>query len=394
MYLSIRRPTPRAFRSSLAALALACMGALAAVPAQAATFNVVAPLTPDEGHQFWEPMTQGADGLMYGVSYYGGSGGDGTVFRVEADGTLTVVHAFSGSDGSWPGSLTLAPDGWLYGTTSYGGASNMGEIYKISPAGEFVVVHEFSSDADQGLEGPTTALVPDGQGGFYAAGRLAAKPTAGVLFQYSAAGDITILAQFQGSNLGRGPNTLVRAPDGTLYGTTAHGAVRNSSGTFFSYKPGGRLKTIHSFDYNTEGNVPVAPLVWGPDGAIYGVLRSGYATDGSIYRMSTKGTFSQVHAFSVSDPLGYSPWGGLSIDASGTLYGTTTVGGKLQGGTVFSMTRKGVGKLLKGLGSSQGTNGYDPATPPMWVPGGALWGTTTMAGQDGNGTVYRIDLGQ
>jgi len=403
MYLQLRRAMPRAFQSSVTAIALSCTAVLGAAPsgfevrqeaAQSATFNLVASLTADDGHQFWNPMTQGADGLMYGTALYGGSGNDGTLFRVEADGTVTVLHAFAGTDGNWPGPLTLGTDGWLYGTTGYGGASGMGNIYKVSTSGEFVVLHEFSADADQGLQKPTTPLVPDGQGGFYAAGSFAAKPTQGVLFQYSAAGDITILAQFQGSHLGRGPTSLVRASDGTLYGTTQHGPVRNSSGTFFSYTPGGRLKTIHSFDYVTEGNTPTSPIVLGPDGAIYGLLRSGYAYDGVIYRMTTKGTFTRVHGFTASDPLGYYPWGGLSIDASGTLYGTTSTGGKLQGGTVFSMTKKGVGKVLHALGAAEGANGYDAATPPTWVPGGSLWGTTTMGGQDGYGTVYRIDLGQ
>lgn len=403
MYLPLRRVLARAFQSCVTAIALSCTAALAAAPsgvearqeaAQSATFNLVASLSPDDGHQFWNPMTQGADGLMYSTAMYGGGANDGTVFRVEADGTVTVVHAFSGSDGNWPGPLTLGTDGWLYGTTSYGGASGMGNIFKVSTSGDFVALHEFSADADQGLQKPTTPLVPDGQGGFYAAGSFASKPTAGVLFHYDASGTITILGQFAGTKLGRGPNSLVRGPDGTLYGTTMHGPTRNSSGTFFSYKPGGRLKTIHNFDYNTEGNTPTSPIVFGPDGAIYGLLRSGYSYDGVIYRMTTKGAFTRVHGFTTSDPLGYGPWGGLSIDASGTLYGTTAVGGKLQGGTAFSMTKKGVGKLLHAFGSAQGANGYDAATPPTWVPGGSLWGTMTMGGQDGNGTVYRIDLGQ
>lgn len=394
MHQSNRRATAGA-RKFLVGLVASCGVVAMATPATAVqansgSYHAVASLTDDDGEEYLSPLVQGADGLMYGVAQFGGAENNGTVFKIEADGTVTVVHSFDGSDGSFPDApLTLASDGWLYGSTAFGGADSMGVIFKVSSAGDFVVLHVFSKGADQGLERPNTQLIPDGQGGFYCTGDLIAKPKAGVLFQYSASGAVTILAQFQGNHLGRGPNNLVMGSGGVLYGTTMHGVERNSSGTFFSYKPGGRLKTLHFFDFNTEGTNPATPLVVSPGGDIYGMMRSG-----NIFRMSTKGVYSPVHTFDTSDPLGFEPAGGLTIDASGKLYGTTSVGGKLKGGTVFSMTLDGQGKVLKSLGSANAANGYDALSAPTWVTGGALWGTTTMGGQFDKGTVYRIDLAQ
>jgi hypothetical protein len=63
--------------------------------------------------------------------------GDGAVVEVTPlDGgwQLNILHAFSGSDGSWPtGSVVLDANGNIYGTTSLGGKSNNGVIFEIMP---------------------------------------------------------------------------------------------------------------------------------------------------------------------------------------------------------------------------------------------------------------------
>ena len=60
-------------------------------------------------------------------------------------------------------------------------------------------------------------------------------------------GAITVLDQFTGSNLGRGPNSLVMGPQGVLYGTTRNGLGGNRplDVTFFSFTPGKGLKTVY-----------------------------------------------------------------------------------------------------------------------------------------------------
>lgn len=75
-----------------------------------------------------------AAGNLYGTTAAGGSGGAGTVFRLSADHrTMTILHSFSGSDGSTPvGGLVADLAGNLYGTTSTGGSGGDGTVFELS----------------------------------------------------------------------------------------------------------------------------------------------------------------------------------------------------------------------------------------------------------------------
>jgi uncharacterized repeat protein (TIGR03803 family) len=68
------------------------------------------------------------------------------VFKVDASGTETVLHAFTGGkDGGRPfGAVARDSAGNLYGTTSGGGANGMGVVYKIGLAGQGHVLHAFT----------------------------------------------------------------------------------------------------------------------------------------------------------------------------------------------------------------------------------------------------------
>jgi uncharacterized repeat protein (TIGR03803 family) len=88
-------------------------------------------------------LLEGADGYFYGTTSYGGtgfdgtqSGGQGTVFRMTPNGTLTTLAYFVGSNGAGPSSrhaaLMQATDGNFYGTTFIGGANGDGTVFRLS----------------------------------------------------------------------------------------------------------------------------------------------------------------------------------------------------------------------------------------------------------------------
>jgi uncharacterized repeat protein (TIGR03803 family) len=78
-------------------------------------------------------MTRGNDGILYGVTFAGGAGGLGTVFRLDNSGNITILHSFRRSDGAFPASaLVLGRDGKFYGATFNGGPDNGGVIYSLS----------------------------------------------------------------------------------------------------------------------------------------------------------------------------------------------------------------------------------------------------------------------
>jgi uncharacterized repeat protein (TIGR03803 family) len=59
-----------------------------------------------------------SDGTYYGTAYYGGDSNNGAVFKVTLDGVVTILHEFTGSEGSNPASsLIQDTDGGLLGMT-------------------------------------------------------------------------------------------------------------------------------------------------------------------------------------------------------------------------------------------------------------------------------------
>src|SRR5580700_5676029 len=76
-----------------------------------------------DGHTPVAGLLQASDGFFYGTASAGGTGGNGTVFRMNSAGVLTELHLFTGgTDGSSPGApLIQGLDGNLYGTTFFGG---------------------------------------------------------------------------------------------------------------------------------------------------------------------------------------------------------------------------------------------------------------------------------
>jgi len=80
------------------------------------------------------------NGNLYGDTEEGDSSGEGTVYQLNKNGTLTVLHSFAGSDGSYPvGGLVRDMNGNVYGTTSAGGSSRnclslgCGTVWKLIP---------------------------------------------------------------------------------------------------------------------------------------------------------------------------------------------------------------------------------------------------------------------
>ncbi len=118
-----------------------------------------------DGADPYEPLVETDPGVFYGAAYYGGTNGNGVVFRysMRAPGVVDVVHDFSATtaganrDGAGPdGPLAPGPDGALYSNADYGGMNGNGVIYAVWPDGTFEVLHTFSAT------NPTTGANWDG----------------------------------------------------------------------------------------------------------------------------------------------------------------------------------------------------------------------------------------
>jgi uncharacterized repeat protein (TIGR03803 family) len=123
--------------------------------------------TPDGVNPLAGLLRDGA-GNLYGTTHYGGTaGGYGTVFKLTAKGKLTLLHSFAGMpDGQNPYSrLIRDPAGNLYGTTFYGGSSGYGTVFKLDTAGTLTVLHSFNYSPDGAH--PIAGLILDKAGNLY-----------------------------------------------------------------------------------------------------------------------------------------------------------------------------------------------------------------------------------
>jgi uncharacterized repeat protein (TIGR03803 family) len=75
------------------------------------------------------------------------------------------------------------------------------------------------------------------------------------------------------------------------------------------------------------------------------------------------------------------------------MYGTTDGGGSNGGGTVFKLNPDGKGyQVLYNFGAGS-ADGQIPAAGLVHASDGSLYGTTSRGGQDGDGTVFTVNLG-
>src|SRR5262249_50845166 len=100
-------------------------------------------------------LIQGTDGALYGKTYSGGSRGYGTVFRLNTDGTgFTVLKAFDyGTTGGYLyGGLVQGTNGALYGTANSGGSVGWGTVFGLNPNGTgFTILKNFDGGTSGGM---------------------------------------------------------------------------------------------------------------------------------------------------------------------------------------------------------------------------------------------------
>lgn len=234
---------------------------------------------------FVDPVFDSA-GNLYGTTTEGGEDVGNVFMLVRSNGqwTQTSIHNFSGSDGMYPQSgVTLDAQGNLYGTAWMGGPNGFGAVYKLTRSG--------GSWTEETLYG-----FPNSSDGQY--------PVGGLVFD----------------------------EQGNLYGTTYSGGV-NGGGTVFELSPSGggwNFSVIYSFAGQGRNPGPFDTLTIDSAGNLYGTTYAdGAFGDGSVFKLTKDNgswTFTDLHDFTNGNDGG-NPIGGVTLDANGNLYGTTSGGG-------------------------------------------------------------------
>ncbi len=239
-----------------------------------------------------------AGGTLYGTTPNGGTGSDGTVFKLQPPGagkTLwkkTILYNFSGADGAKPlGGLILVRGNLLAGVTSNGGASGFGVVYTLAPPQSGTTwtetkLYDFPPYTN-GIFPGAVELVADAQGALYGTTIQGGSAGAGTVFQLAppsqgqTAWTQSVLYSFAGGTDGISPQSgLVADATGALYGTTQQGGSANL-GTVYKLTPPAQGSTtwtetvLHSFTGKLDGSVPLGPVVLDHNGAIFGMTNQG-----------------------------------------------------------------------------------------------------------------------
>ncbi len=305
-------------------------------------------------------LIQDPAGNLYGTTSQGGNTdcggvGCGTVFRVDTRNRETVLHVFTGgtSDGATPyGHLVMDESGNLYGTTWSGGAFGLGTVFKINPSGGETLLYSFTGS-------------PDG-----------ANPYAG----------------------------LVTDGAGDLYGTTESGGVSNL-GTVFKIDASGNETVLYSFNGgSSDGADPKADLTFDPAGNLYGTTYAGGSVgNGTVFELNTSGVETVLHRFT-GGADGGNPFGGVTRDSTGVLYGTVENGGSQSldpqyqagpeishgccRGVVYELNGNSFSVLYTFIGGNDGGN---PACD-LALNNGVLYGTTLTGGPGHRGTAFSLTI--
>jgi uncharacterized repeat protein (TIGR03803 family) len=215
----------------------------------------------------------------------------------------------------------------------------------------------------------------------------------------------TLLYSFDPVN-GDGSNPLgglVRDQQGNLYGTTYFGggsaSCDNGCGTVFELTPGSNGWTeavLYRFTGGADGNYPYSTLTIDKTGSLYGTTygAGGTSSLGTVYQLSLSSTGgwaqTTLHGFAGTSD-GSNPLGPVVFDKMGRLYGTTSAGGTYGYGNVYQLNPLASGWTLTVLHDFNSTDGAFPAWVGLTIDqGGNLYGTTENGGPNNTGTVWEL----
>ena len=244
-----------------------------------------------------EMLLQGADGNFYGIDSFGGyCGGCGALFKITSTGTMTLLYDFCStyppgcSDGSHATWLMQAANGQIYGTNSSSGGKNCGTVFKMNAAGTLTSLHSFRPLADGCAP---SSLIQANDGNFYGTASTGGANAWGTVFRMAPNGQVTNLYNFCSQALcsdGAVPNApLVQASDGNFYGTTIGNSAQTDDSVIFSITPDGIYTVLYTFNKDTE-HAATAGLTQSTDGSFFGGTGNGVCENftqcGTLYHLS------------------------------------------------------------------------------------------------------------
>lgn len=330
-------------------------------------------------------LMQASDGKLYGLSesglYY-----SGVMFQYDpGNSTITNKIVFGEAlNGRSPSSKLLkASDGMLYGMTSYGGSINKGTLFQYNPITHYYTKKmEFDYNTTGGI--PYSSLIQTPDGMLYGTARDGGANNNGVIFQFDPVTNVfTNKYDFIQTVTGQLVwGSLLLATDGNLYGLTQGGGI-NFDGTLYQYNPVTNMCTKKLDFDGVNGSNATGGLIQAFDGKLYGspstILQYDPVTDISIKK-----------ADFVTAINGVIPLGSMVQTADGKFYGMTSLGGPNNLGVLFQYDPviDTINNMLDFAGT---TNGSRPSGSLLLASDGNLYGMTFSGGTNNLGVMFQYD---
>jgi uncharacterized repeat protein (TIGR03803 family) len=397
---SVYAVMPRVTVVPLSLLAVIVFLASVFQPAQSQTYSVIYNFTAkgsDGATPYGGPILDGS-GNLYGSTYLGGRFGAGSVYRLAPGGSswrYSSLYSFkAGADGSGPafGSLAMGPDHTLFGTTEGGGNFGTAFVVCACPMKE-AVVHSFGTGTD-GAQ-PIGGVVLDPAGNLYGTTSLGGDTGNGTVFEGKRSGHTwteSVIYSFTGGSDAVNPAAGVTLDThGNLYGTSSFGGA-NGVGAIYKLSrsnSGWKETILYNFQGLSDGQNPVGGVVLDSSGNLYGTTFDGGVNGGgTVYELSADGTFTTLYGFSG----GYGgPYNKLTLDKNGSIYGFTNGDGANGLGSVFKLTLSNGTFTFSDLHDfSGGSDGASPYGSVAVDGNGNVFGTAAVGGSQNQGIVFEI----
>jgi len=285
-------------------------------------------------------------------------------------GTVKNANGQNGPDGVSPAAgVTFDKAGNMYGTSRYGGPNGDGLVWEITASKTYVDLHDFGGTVTNanGTSGPD----------------------------------------------GTSPSCTVTVDaNGNLFGTAVNGGPApnpggSGDGMVWEITNAGVYKDIHDFGYTVinsngmsgnDGSGPSSGVTFDSAGNMYGTDQGGGANfAGMVWEITKSGTYKDFHDFGATDFDGGTPYGGVTFDTAGNMYGTTVYSGANEKGLVWEITKSGTFKDLHDFGGtttnangSIGPDGTGPSSSVTFDSLGNMYGTAPGGGANSNGILWEI----
>jgi len=227
------------------------------------TYNNIYDFDSINGANAFGSLIQASNGKFYGITSGGGDNNEGVIFSYNSStNSYQKLYDFATTIGSnaFYGSLLQANNGVLYGLTQYGGVYNNGELFSfdiVTNTYNDLVDFDFTNGAN-----PRSSVIQATDGNLYGMTYTGGTDSLGVIFRYDInTNTYSKLLDFTGINGGNPTRKLTQTNNGKLVGTTIFGGI-NNEGVAFSFDiTNNTYNKLLDFNDTINGSYPNGEII-------------------------------------------------------------------------------------------------------------------------------------